>query len=127
MYGDTPDVPADADSVDDETIEQGPAWHRATFLLEASTIVLNIVRRPGGRQRMVIIHDLDPESVAKMIQVDLSSVDGEPESPIGNFPLHGCTGGVAAFRGRPPWEFHGQGDELLLILAGNSELTVLEE
>ncbi len=76
---------------------------------------------------MVVIHDLDPESVAKMIQVDLSSVDGEPESPIGNFSFCGCTGGVAAFRGRPPWEFHSQGDELLLILAGNSELTVLDE
>jgi quercetin dioxygenase-like cupin family protein len=76
---------------------------------------------------MVTVHNLDPESVAKMMQVDLATVDREPESPIGDFSFHGCTGGVAAFKGRPPWEYHGQGDELLFILAGESELTVLEE
>jgi mannose-6-phosphate isomerase-like protein (cupin superfamily) len=76
---------------------------------------------------MVIIHDRDPESVAKMIQVDRASVDGEPEDPNGNFSFHRWRGGVAAFRGRPPWEFHGRGEELLLILAGNSELTVHHE
>jgi len=76
---------------------------------------------------MVIVHDLDPESVAKMIQVDLATLGAEPESPIGNFSFHGCTGGVTAFRGRPPWEFHGQGDELLFVLQGESELTVLDE
>jgi quercetin dioxygenase-like cupin family protein len=69
---------------------------------------------------------LDPASVAKMLQVDLSTVDAEPDSPVGNFTFHGCTGGVAAFKGRPPWEFHGNGDELLFVLAGSSELTVLE-
>ena len=76
---------------------------------------------------MVMVHNLDHESVAKMIQADLSSLDREPESPIGDFSFHGCTGGVAAFKGRPPWEFHGHGDELLFILAGESELTVLEK
>ena len=76
---------------------------------------------------MVTVHNLDHESVAKMTQLDLATVDREPESPIGNFSFHGCTGGVAAFKGRPPWEYHGQGDELLFILAGESELTVLEE
>jgi mannose-6-phosphate isomerase-like protein (cupin superfamily) len=77
---------------------------------------------------MVTVHNLDHESVAKMIQLDLmASPDREPESPIGDFSFHGCTGGVAAFKGRPPWEYHGQGDELLFILAGESELTVLEK
>ena len=76
---------------------------------------------------MVTVHNLDDETVAKMIQLDLASLDREPESPIGNFLFHGCTGGVAAFKGRPPWEFHGQGEELLFILAGESELTVLAE
>jgi mannose-6-phosphate isomerase-like protein (cupin superfamily) len=76
---------------------------------------------------MVTVHKLDHESVANMIQLDLASLDREPESPIGTFPFHGCTGGVAAFKGRPPWEFHGQGDELLLILAGESQLTVLQK
>jgi mannose-6-phosphate isomerase-like protein (cupin superfamily) len=75
----------------------------------------------------VIVYDLGPESVAKMVQVDLTNVEAEPDSPIGNFSFHGCTGGVAAVRGRPPWEFHGNGDELLFILEGESELTVLED
>jgi mannose-6-phosphate isomerase-like protein (cupin superfamily) len=76
---------------------------------------------------MVTIYDLDAQSVAKMIQVDLAGLDEEPASPIGNFSFHGCAGGVSAIKGRPPWEFHGQGDELLFVLAGESDLTVLEE
>jgi mannose-6-phosphate isomerase-like protein (cupin superfamily) len=75
----------------------------------------------------VIVYDLGRESVAKMVQVDLAHVEAEPDSPIGNFSFHGCTGGVAAVRGRPPWEFHGNGDELLFILEGESELTVVED
>jgi mannose-6-phosphate isomerase-like protein (cupin superfamily) len=75
----------------------------------------------------VIVHNLDPESVAKMAQVDLATLNAEPDSQIRSFNFHGCTGGVSAFRGRPPWEFHSAGDELLLILAGQSRLTVLEE
>ena len=75
----------------------------------------------------MIVHDLDPESVAQMLQVDLASLDSEPESPIGNFQFHDCTVGVAAFRGRPPWEFHRDGDELLFILSGNTQLTVVED
>lgn len=76
---------------------------------------------------MVAVYDLDPESIAKMAQLDLATLDAEPQSPIGTFSFHDCTGGVTAFSGRPPWEFHGAGDELLLILAGRSELTVLAE
>ncbi len=76
---------------------------------------------------MVTVYNLDAESVAKMIQLDLASLDEEPESSIGNFSFHGCTGGVTALKGRPPWDFHGQGDELLFILAGESRLTVLEK
>lgn len=49
----------------------------------------------------MIIHDLGPESVAGMMQVDLAKLNAEPDSPIGNFSFHGCTGGVAAFKGRP--------------------------
>jgi mannose-6-phosphate isomerase-like protein (cupin superfamily) len=75
----------------------------------------------------VIVHDLGREAVAKMLQVDLTTLEAEPDSPIGNFSFHGCTGGVAAFRGQPPWEFHQNGDELLFILAGHSHLTVLED
>jgi mannose-6-phosphate isomerase-like protein (cupin superfamily) len=75
---------------------------------------------------MIAVYDLNPESIASMIQVDLAELNAEPDSPVGNFSFHGCTGGVSAFRGRPPWEFHGQGDELLFILAGESELTVFD-
>ena len=74
---------------------------------------------------MLAVYDLDPEAVTKMVQVDLASLAAEPESPIGNFRFNECTGGVAAIKGRPPWELHSEGDELLLILAGRSELTVL--
>jgi mannose-6-phosphate isomerase-like protein (cupin superfamily) len=73
----------------------------------------------------VIVHHLDPETVGKLTQVDLASLDAEPDSSIQSFSFHGCTGGVTAFRGRPPWEFHGGGEELLFILSGRSELTVL--
>jgi hypothetical protein len=31
---------------------------------------------------MVTVHNLDHESVAKMMQVDLATMDREPESPI---------------------------------------------
>jgi mannose-6-phosphate isomerase-like protein (cupin superfamily) len=82
------------------------------------------IDRPG-EAIVVVVYHLDPESVAKMVQVDLAELTAEPESQIGNFSFHGCTGGVSSFRGRPPWEFHGQGDELLFVLAGQSELTVL--
>jgi hypothetical protein len=75
---------------------------------------------------MVMIYNLDAESVSKIIQIDLAGLDEEPESSIGNFSFHGCMGGVSAIKGRPPWEFHGQGEELLFVLAGESELTVLE-
>jgi hypothetical protein len=47
---------------------------------------------------VVTVVDLDREAVAKMIQVDLSALESEPGSPVGNFTFHGCTGGVAAFR-----------------------------
>ena len=79
------------------------------------------------KQQTLRVHDLNPESVAKMVQVDLATLNSEPDSEIGNFDFHDCTGGVSAFRGRPPWEFHGAGDELLFILAGQSRLTVIEK
>jgi mannose-6-phosphate isomerase-like protein (cupin superfamily) len=74
----------------------------------------------------MIIHDLGPSAVAGMTQVDLAALGKEPDSPIGHFSFHGCVCGVAAFSGRPPWERHTAGDELLLVLAGESLLTVVE-
>jgi mannose-6-phosphate isomerase-like protein (cupin superfamily) len=75
----------------------------------------------------VIVHDLSPDAVDKMIPVDLASATEEPPSPIGTFDFHDCVCGVGSFAGRPPWELHPAGDELLHILAGKSELTVREE
>src|SRR5437764_457203 len=62
-----------------------------------------------------------------MMRVDLAVVDREPDSPIGEFTFHGCTCGIGCFVGRPPWELHTAGDELLHVLAGESRLTILDE
>lgn len=74
----------------------------------------------------MIVHDLSSDAVARMVPLDLSNATGEPPSPIGVFDFHGCICGIGSFSGRPPWELHTAGDELLHILAGASELTVLE-
>ena len=73
----------------------------------------------------MIVHHLDAESVARITPVDLATAEEEPPSPIGYFDFHDCLCGVGSFTGRPPWELHTAGDELLHILAGQSELTVL--
>jgi mannose-6-phosphate isomerase-like protein (cupin superfamily) len=75
----------------------------------------------------VIVHDLSLEAVRRMVPVDLATVQEEPPSPIGIFDFHGCTCGVASFVGRPPWELHTAGDELLHILAGECQLTVRQD
>ena len=73
----------------------------------------------------MMVHDLSPQALKRMVRVDLANASEEPPSPIGTFEFHGCTCGVASFSGRPPWELHNS-DELLHILAGETELTVLE-
>jgi mannose-6-phosphate isomerase-like protein (cupin superfamily) len=78
------------------------------------------------RGGVVIVHDLSPEAVRNMIPVDLANATEEPPSPIGYFDFHDCLCGIGSFVGRPPWELHPAGDELLHILAGECELTVRE-
>ena len=75
----------------------------------------------------MIVHDLSPDAVKRMLPVDLAGATEEPASPIANFVFHDCDVGVASFKGRPPWELHTAGDELLHILAGECALTVREE
>jgi mannose-6-phosphate isomerase-like protein (cupin superfamily) len=75
----------------------------------------------------VIIRHLNPDAVAAMARVDLSSLTEPPTSPLEEFDFHGCTCGVGAFVGRPPWERHNDGDELLLILSGTTSLTILQD
>jgi mannose-6-phosphate isomerase-like protein (cupin superfamily) len=72
----------------------------------------------------VIVHDLSVNALHKMIGHDLANADHEPDSPISEFDFHGCAAAVACFIGQPPWERHTGGDELLLVLAGETELTV---
>ncbi len=72
----------------------------------------------------MIVYDLSADAVARMIRADLASAKEEPPSPIGQFEFGGCTCGVASFTGRPPWELHTTGDELLHVLSGESRLTV---
>jgi len=74
----------------------------------------------------VIVHDLSPEAVSSMARFDLANVTEEPPSPIGYFDFHGCLCGIGSFVGRPPWELHTAGDELLHILSGECHLTVRE-
>jgi mannose-6-phosphate isomerase-like protein (cupin superfamily) len=71
------------------------------------------------------VYDLSAAAVQGMVRVDLATVTEEPASTIGNFNFHGCTCGVASFVGAPPWELHTSGDELLIVLAGASTLTIL--
>jgi quercetin dioxygenase-like cupin family protein len=79
------------------------------------------------REQSVIVHDLSLEAVGRMTRVDLATVTEEPASPIGEFEFHGCVCGVASFTGRPPWELHTAGDELLHVLAGECQLTVRQD
>jgi mannose-6-phosphate isomerase-like protein (cupin superfamily) len=75
----------------------------------------------------VQVYELSAAAVARMVPVDLATLEDEPPSPIGHFEFHGCACGVASFVGQPPWEMHNSGDELLHILAGQCELTVLSK
>ena len=74
----------------------------------------------------MISHDLSSNAVREMARVDLATATEEPPSPIGQFPFHDCVCGIGAFIGRPPWEQHTSGDELLHILSGEAQLTILE-
>lgn len=71
------------------------------------------------------VYELNAAAVRRMVRIDLATVTEEPASMIGHFDFHGCVCGVASFVGQPPWELHDGGDELIHILAGESELTVL--
>jgi mannose-6-phosphate isomerase-like protein (cupin superfamily) len=74
----------------------------------------------------VIVHDLSPGAVSRMTPVDLAGATEEPPSPIGTFDFHECVCGVGSFVGRPPWELHTTGDELLHVLGGECQLTLRE-
>jgi mannose-6-phosphate isomerase-like protein (cupin superfamily) len=76
---------------------------------------------------MVTVYELDQAAIARMSPVDLSTVSEEPVSPIGHFDFHGCICGIASYSGQPPWELHNGGDELLHVLAGECDFTLVTE
>lgn len=71
------------------------------------------------------VHDLSADAVARMARADLATLERRPDSLIEPFDFHGCNCGVASFVGQPPWELHNGGDELIHVLAGETELTIL--
>ena len=75
---------------------------------------------------MTVIRDLSAGAVAKIKTVDLATVVGRPDGPaeFEPFEFHGCSCGVASFKGQPPWELHTTGDELIHVLAGGTQLTI---
>jgi mannose-6-phosphate isomerase-like protein (cupin superfamily) len=72
----------------------------------------------------MIVHDLSPAALARMPRPDLATAVGPPPEPISPFEFNGCVCGVASFTGQPPWELHGDGDELIHVLAGSTTLTL---
>lgn len=72
------------------------------------------------------VYDLSSAAVDSIRRVDLTSLTEPPQSPIGEFHVNDSTGGVGAFVGSPPWECHTHGDELLHVLAGHTELTLID-
>ena len=75
----------------------------------------------------MIFRDLSERAVGKMERADLARATEEPASPIEPFEFHGCHCAVASFVGRPPWELHTEGDELLHVLAGTTRLTIHQD
>jgi mannose-6-phosphate isomerase-like protein (cupin superfamily) len=75
---------------------------------------------------MTIVRDLSARAMASWPTFDLAQATRPPPGPVEPFDFHGCTCGVASFKGRPPWERHTAGDELIYVLSGWSRLTVRE-
>ena len=71
------------------------------------------------------VYELNAAAISRMLPVDLSTASEEPASPIGNFDFHGCICGIASYSGQPPWELHNGGDELLHVLAGECDFTLV--
>jgi mannose-6-phosphate isomerase-like protein (cupin superfamily) len=75
----------------------------------------------------VKIHDLSSEAVEAMIPADLAAMTAPPNSPVEEFTLNESICGIGCFVGQPPWECHTVGDELLHVLAGETEFTISDD
>jgi mannose-6-phosphate isomerase-like protein (cupin superfamily) len=73
------------------------------------------------------VYDLSKEAVETMLPVDLTALTQPPSSPIDEFPFNDATCGIGCFVGLPPWECHTEGDEFLHVLAGEAELTTVDD
>jgi mannose-6-phosphate isomerase-like protein (cupin superfamily) len=87
--------------------------------------VLSRRERRTPEVNVIKVFELNPTAINRMIPVDLAKLNEEPPSPIGNFDFHGCICGIASYSGQPPWELHNGGDELLHILAGECDFTLV--
>jgi quercetin dioxygenase-like cupin family protein len=62
------------------------------------------------------------------IKPGMSGTDTDTEPPVKMLTsFNQCSIGIMRFSGRTPWERHPDGDELLQILEGGVEVTVLAE
>jgi mannose-6-phosphate isomerase-like protein (cupin superfamily) len=102
-----------------------PGDYGRAICCESASGCANVVH--PEREDAVKVFELSADAVGRMITVDLKTLEREPDSPIGHFEFHGCTCGVASFIGQPPWELHTIGDELLHVLAGETQLTILSD
>ena len=59
------------------------------------------------------------------VQATIEQLGGEGSCEFGS--LNQCTVGVARFSAHPLWERHSTGDELLHVIEGTLDLTVLAE
>jgi len=74
----------------------------------------------------VIVRDFGPNVIAALERMNLATLSERPSDSPQSFAFNGCDCGLAGFVGSPPWEFHGEGDELIHVLAGQTRLTVRE-
>jgi len=74
--------------------------------------------------------DVSARTLEGLPELDLRSAtvreEGRPEGgELGRF--NDCVVGISRFVGQPPWERHPNSDELLHVVAGHSDLTILSE
>jgi mannose-6-phosphate isomerase-like protein (cupin superfamily) len=74
--------------------------------------------------------DVSARTLEGLPELDLRSAtvreEGRPEGgELARF--NDCVIGISRFVGQPPWERHPNSDEMLQVVAGHSDLTILSE
>jgi len=74
--------------------------------------------------------DTSTPALDRLAELDLTSAlareGGPPDSGAGA-RFNDCVVGLSRFVGSPPWERHPDSDEILHVLAGHSDLTLLPD